>query len=242
MQKTLKVLAVLALFVAVLFVTNGVQAATVTDLVNWGVATQEADGTYKLKESTDAIKQDIIIGSGENVVLDLNGQDLINFTPACEAIKVEQGGTLKIIDSAGGAVVTHRDDSTYSVLTNLGTLTIEGGTYTTSKSFYVIRNEGELVIDGATIKSTATDTSTVGNIGDTNPTITVKSGNLESDYVLIINRDNCEVTIEGGTLTTKGENGYVVANKAGTLNIKGGTLTAEKATNGAIVLKEERLQ
>ena len=235
MQKTLKVLAVLALFVAVLFVTNGVQAATVTELVNWGVATQEADGTYKLKETTGDIAQDIIIGNGENVVLDLNGQSLINYTAACEAIKVEQGGTLRIIDSKGGAKVTHKEDSTYSVLTNLGTLTIEGGTYTTSKSFYVIRNEGELLIDGAIITSTATDTSTVGNIGDTNPTITVKSGTLTSDYVLIINRDNCEVRIEGGTLTTKGENGYVVANKGGTLNIEGGTLTAENATNGAIL-------
>ena len=96
---------------------------------------------------TGEINQDLIIENGEEVILDLNGFTFENFTKECEAIKVLKGGKLTIIDSGDTGTVTHIEGSTYSPITNLGTLIIEDGNYTISDSFYIVRNEGIATIN-----------------------------------------------------------------------------------------------
>lgn len=222
-----------------LFVT-GVSAATVDEsktdkvFIGWDqyVDVEVREGVFYVTLSGD-IKQDLIIEEGEVVVLDLAGNKFENFTLATEAIKVEKGGTLTIIDSVGTGVVTHQEGSTYSPITNLGTLTIEGGNYTISDSFYIVRNEGTATINGGTFTSTATDTSMIGNIryvDDTvTPILTIEDGTFTAVSNVIKNNENSEVTINGGTLTS--ENAFALDNSAVAV-VNGGDLTS--TNNSAI--------
>lgn len=193
---------------------------------------KQADGSYKLTLTGDA-EQDLIIRDGEVVTLDLNGHTLINFTDACEAIKVLSGGKLTITDSVGNGKVTQKSSSTYSTITNLGTLIIEGGSFETNLNFYVIRNEASLTISGGNFSSTSLNTSLIGNIQYENtsvtPTLTISDGTFSANQNTIRNNENSIVNISGGKFTS--ENAYALDN-LGTATVTGGELTS--VNNSAI--------
>lgn len=100
---------------------------------------QKKDDIYYVTMGAD-ISTDLIIQKGEEVVLDLNGYTLENFTLGCEAIKVLAGGKLTIVDSSDEktGTVTQKENSTYSAITNQGTLVIQGGNFTTNQNFYML--------------------------------------------------------------------------------------------------------
>ena len=188
---------------------------------------EQDDGSYLLTLTDDAV-QDLIIQRGEVATLDLNGHKLVNFTAACEAIKVEIGGTLTIIDSSNGnGVVTQIADSTYGAITNLGTLNIKSGTFKTDLSFYVVRNEGELNISGGNFVSTSTDTSLVGNIVGENigtvPTMRISGGTFDAISNAVKNNDETVIYITGGEFTS--QNAYALDN-SGYASVTGGELTS----------------
>lgn len=188
------------------------------------------NGIYEVTLKSD-VELDLEIYSGDTVVLDLNGYTLKNYTIYCEAIKVYSGGTLTIKDSGTTGKVTTKDDSTYSVITNQGTLIIGDGNYETTLDYYVIRNEGDLTVKGGTFTSTSTRTSLIGNIvGDdatVTPTITIEDGTFSALMNVIMNNEDCEVTIDGGSLTS--EYFYALDNFA-IATVNGGTLTSNQNT------------
>ncbi len=218
-----------------LFVT-GVNASTVDEskapdkvFIGWdpNVDVEVREDIFYVTLTGD-INQDLIIENGEEVILDLNGFTFENFTKECEAIKVLKGGKLTIIDSGDTGTVTHIEGSTYSPITNLGTLIIEDGNYTISDSFYIVRNEGIATINGGTFTSTSTDTSMIGNIQyeDTSvtPVLTIEDGTFTAVSNVLKNNENSVMVVNGGTLTS--ENAYALDNAA-VAEVNGGTLTSE---------------
>lgn len=198
--------------------------------------TKEEDGVFKLKLTGDAV-QDIIIYSGEEVELDLNGYTLTNYTPSCEALKILEGGSLTIVDRSAeqDGLVTQRNDSTYGPITNYGTLVINGGNFKTDLGFYVVRNEGiNLTINGGYFESDS-NTSLIGNIKYNElsadvPTMTINGGTFTStNSSTIKNYENTVVTITNGTF--KSETAYALDN-SGNAAVTGGTFTSVK--NSAI--------
>ena len=241
-----RIMYILGVFLTLVCVPMGVNASTVdistgTDKIDidWdpNVEVTKQDDVYYVKLTGD-VAQDFIIKSGEDVVLDLNGHKFLNFTEACEALKVLEGGKLTIKDSVGTGVVTQKEASTYSAITNLGTLVIESGNFETTQNFYVVRNEGNLTINGGNFKSTS-NTSLIGNIKYVNdegvvvtkgtPVMTINNGIFTATSNAVKNGANCVVTIAGGTLTST--NAFALDNLADA-TVTGGTLTS--VNNSAI--------
>lgn len=202
---------------------------------------EEKEGVYYVTMGTD-ISTDLIIQEGEEVVLDLNGHTLTNFTDDCEAIKVLAGGKLTIVNSSSeGGLVTQKESSKYSVITNQGTLIIESGNFETSLSKYIVRNEADMTINGGTFTSTSTDTSMIGNIRTTDedgveiadnpviPELTINDGTFNAVSNAVINNANSVVVINDGEFTS--ENAFALDNMA-TATINGGTFTS--TNNNAI--------
>lgn len=197
---------------------------------------QKKDDIYYVTMGAD-ISTDLIIQKGEEVVLDLNGYTLENFTLGCEAIKVLAGGKLTIVDSSDEktGTVTQKENSTYSAITNQGTLLIQGGNFTTNQNFYIVRNEADMTIEGGKFTSTG-NTSMIGNIRTTDeegneileneviPKLVVKDGEFHAVSNVIINNQNSVVEINGGTLVS--EKAYALDNLA-TATVTNGTLTSE---------------
>ena len=241
-----RIMYILGVFLTLVCVPMWVNASTVdistgTDKVDidWdpNVEVTKQDDVYYVKLTGD-VAQDFIIKSGEDVVLDLNGHKFLNFTEACEALKVLEGGKLTIKDSVGTGVVTQKEASTYSAITNLGTLVIESGNFETTQNFYVVRNEGNLTINGGNFKSTS-NTSLIGNIKYVNdegvvvtkgtPVMTINNGTFTATSNAVKNGANCVVTIAGGDLTST--NAFALDNLADA-TVTGGTLTS--VNNSAI--------
>ena len=200
-------------------------------------AKEQGDGSYLLTLTGDAAL-DLIIQNGEVATLDLNGHTLTNYLqtspedpkhPApCEAIKVEEGATLTIIDSSNGnGVVTQVKESSYGVITNLGTLNIKGGTFKTDLDFYVIRNEASMTISGGNFVSTSNRTSLIGNIQYVNknvtPRLTISGGSFEANQDAIKNYENSIVNITDGEFTS--QNAFALDN-SGYATVTGGELTS----------------
>lgn len=240
-----KFILMVMLTIAVIISPLKVNASTVDEskvdsdglvFIGWdpNVEVKVEEGIYYVTLTGD-VKQDLIINGDEEVVLDLNGHKFTNFTLSCEALKVLEGGKLTIIDSSGdnSGLVTHQENSTYSVITNLGTLIIKSGSFETTQSFYVIRNEGNMTIDGGTFNSTSTDTSLIGNIKyeleDVTPTMTINNGSFTAISNAIRNNVNSSVTINNGTFVS--ENAFALDNSA-TAIVTGGSLTS--TNNSAI--------
>ena len=242
----------LACFVAVTF-SGSVKAATLEQLTTWGHFEKTAGNptVYKLKNDAEL---DIRVGieantdgtdtktlKTENVVIDLNGHKLTNYTKECEAIKVFEGSTLTIKDTSNDnkGVITQKTDSTYSVITNGGTLNIESGTVIVSKEFYAIRNEGKLNISGGQIMSISNNTSTIGNIENSGAELVV-SGNATisstSKKCAIKNNAGCSVTVNGGTVMATF--GNVINSVGGNVKVTDGSIIGGDVETGAIYAKD----
>ena len=248
---------VIGLFAFAIVGITGVSAAAYVDedtmpadsaYIGWypNTTVEEREGVYYVTMGAD-ITTDFIIQSGEEVVLDLNGFTLQNFTLATEAIKVLEGGKLTIVDNSqdGDGKVVHQAGSTYGVITNQGTLIIEGGNYEISDNFYIIRNEAEMTINGGTFKSTS-GASMIGNMRSTDqsgteladndvyPELTINGGTFTSDDTVLINYANSTIEINGGEFTSANE--YVLDN-SGAATINDGTLVSE-STNAIFLNKD----
>ena len=147
--------------------------ATTVDNVEYAGSNVTVDdlgeNNYKVTLTGDA-DEDFEVLAGQTVTLDLAGFTLTNYlhdnqTAPCEAIKVNEGGVLTIMDSVGTGTVTNVAQSTYGPITNYGTLIIESGNFTTSTDTYAVRNDGiNLTINGGVFTTNSQTTSLIGNI------------------------------------------------------------------------------
>ena len=217
------------------------------------IPTKNADGTYGVKEGhyvaqvgstkyetlADAIRlaakgktiqlltdatENITIASTKQITLDLNGYTLNGGTGTANAAILNKG-TVTITDTSAGKTGTiKRDDQG-----------IEGET-----SYYVIDNNGTMVIDQANVvnNSGAKGSSLIRNGGvDTVSSLTINGGTFEQqNFIAVKNDGNGELTINGGTLTSKAS---VVQNwnKAKILggNLTGGYLWTDSWTEAGTV-------
>ena len=211
--------------------------ATTVDNVEYAGSNVTVDdlgeNNYKVTLTGDA-DEDFEVLAGQTVTLDLAGFTLTNYlhdnqTAPCEAIKVNEGGVLTIMDSVGTGTVTNVAQSTYGPITNYGTLIIESGNFTTPLDFYVVRNEGaNLTINGGNFTTGSTTTSLIGNIKYNElsadlPTMTINGGTFEAVQDVIRNNENTAVTITGGTFTS--QSAFALDN-LGSATVTGGTFTS----------------
>ena len=184
------------------------------------IPTKNADGTYGVKEGsyvaeigskkyetlTDAIRlaangktvklladvtENITIDANKKITLDLNGHTFNGGTGNAQAAILNKG-TVTITDTSAGKTGTiKRDDQGVSGET----------------SYYVIRNLGTMVIEQANVvnNSGAKGSSLVCNGGETTTaSLTINGGKFEQqNFIAVKNDSNGELTINGGTLTSK---------------------------------------
>lgn len=90
------------------------------------------DNTVKLLEN---VTEDIIIPTGINVTLDLNGHKITNVSG--HTITVEKGGKLNISDSVGTGVVDNTSHGKGAIV-NSGEVTLNGGTFKRSAEMVLL--------------------------------------------------------------------------------------------------------
>lgn len=184
------------------------------------IPTKNADGTYGVKEGhyvaqvgskkyetlTDAIHlaakgktvqlltdatENITIAANKQITLDLNGHTLNGGTGNTNATILNKGNVTITDTSAGKTGTIKRDDSG-----------AEGET-----SYYVIDNNGTMVIDQANVinNSGSKGSSLIRNGGVANvSSLTINGGTFEQqNFIAVKNDSNGELTINGGTLTSK---------------------------------------
>lgn len=216
-----------------------ISGGTFSDLGVLPYLCQNANVSVKLLENAT---KDVVIPADTSVTLDLNGKTLTNAV----GDTITNNGTLTVKDSAGsGSVVC--DTAGKTNLQNNGKSILNGGTFSKDRNvdshdYYVLTNHGTMTIDGAvTVTSTSTNSSLVEN-GWYNPSINtsekdsvllIQGGSFTGGLNTIKNDDYGDLTISGGSFS------FPYAENACILNwnkavINGGTFAA--SVPGALVL------
>ena len=235
MKKSMKVLLVALVFALVIGLTSYVSAAFVTegDGVYIGydgsnvTVSKDEQGVYNL-ELTGQVSQELVVRSGETVVLDLNGHTFQNYTTACAPIEVQEGGNLTIKDTSGGGEISLLPGSAYAVIANHGTLTIEGGEFIQS-AWGGLLNYGTAAIKNGTFKQTSTASwSLIDNKGS----LTIDGGTFEEGDEFYLIRNESEVIINGGKFTTNAPATSLLGNYIEESDKTDNTNISMKITNG----------
>ena len=175
-------------------------------------------------------KEDIVVSS-DSVTLDLNGKTLTANTK--DAIEVEIGAELTVVDNAGGGKVM-ANNTNFAAVLNSGKVTLSGGTYgRAAGTWYTIVNHGELMTinDGVTVENLNTaDVSSLVENGYQN----YSGSNYRGNYVADKNNAAPTLTINGGSFNTAGYNA-VKNDEGGVLQINGGNYTSQRAS-GAVIM------
>ena len=150
-------------------------AEELLDAINKGVANITLDGDIDLGSlATRATASDVLtVAAGKTITLDLNGKT-ISYTKECDSsyAMIENKGTLTINDSKGNGKISFKD-------TSAGDPTFGWGSYT-------LRNEGTLVFENGTIE----------HLGEQNNATEVKH------MICAIFQYSGSTTINGGTIST----------------------------------------
>ena len=228
--------------------------------------TNAANGTIiKLKaDFTGAF----VIPEGKTITIDLNGKTLTGNGEIGDDYlykrTIYNKGTLTIKDSVGTGKVTNKGWHNPAIL-NTGNLTIEGGEYSTSggtnEAWYVVKNLGTMTINGGTFTKDTKDTGLVvngfygengGTANDhginytgTNAQLTINGGMFKNGAYSVKNELHAKLKITGGTFTDARL--YNVTNES-TAEIKGGTFNSQnnniwscnngKGNNGTITISD----
>ena len=204
---------------------------------------EAANGVITLTENVD-ISQNGYTVKG-NITLDLAGFDLKAANTSTGNIDVPSGATLTLKDSSpeqSGRVFTETDYSTSD--TGYAVIYVTGGSFVMeSGNIYAVRddaaskgqfavgsgNGGSVTIKGGKIEAGWYAISGNGTDQEQQSTINIEEGTLvsTSDYALYLPH-NCKTTISGGIVT--GAAGGI-ALRAGTLEIKDGTIASEGTGN-----------
>ena len=203
------------LLLIMLIVTLSFIAVSCINVVS---ATTEINENYTLNaDSTEAI----VVKSGSNVTIDLNGY---NLTVDGDAITVESGATATIRGSGS------KVNSTQGAVVNLGgTVTIESGTYNSSE-WYTIKNLANMTIKGGVFTQ---DTNNTGNSSlIANGWYNGKTSS-ENDRNVPVPTGNSPVailTIDGGTFTQYTTTSTIKSDDWSKTIINSGEFTSVKGT------------
>lgn len=178
------------------------------------------DNTVKLLEN---VTEDIIIPTGINVTLDLNGHKITNVSG--HTITVEKGGKLNISDSVGTGVVDNTSHGKGAIV-NSGEVTLNGGTFKRSaengtyspygnggNSWYTIANYGTMEINtGVTVENAGGYSSMIRNGGEATAdcNLTIRGGNFTGGINTVKNDLFGVLTINGGNFSNTAQ--YVIMN------------------------------
>ena len=203
------------LLLIMLIVTLSFIAVSCINVVS---ATTEINENYTLNaDSTEAI----VVKSGSNVTIDLNGY---NLTVDGDAITVESGATATIRGSGS------KVNSTQGAVVNLGgTVTIESRTYNSSQ-WYTVKNLANMTIKGGVFTQ---DTNNTGNSSlIANGWYNGKTSS-ENDRNVPVPTGNSPVailTIDGGTFTQYTTTSTIKSDDWSKTIINSGEFTSVKGT------------
>lgn len=159
--------------------SNGTEATTVTLLAN--------------------AAENVSVAQDKNVVLDLNGFTLNGGTGSSKATLLNHGTVLIRDTSLAGTGTIKRDDvgiegeTSYYVLNNQGTMTIESGKIENNSGYKKSNPSGSYV--GASLICNAD--------GDTPATLNIKGGTLtQKNFIVVKNGSWGTVNMSGGTITS----------------------------------------
>ena len=153
------------------------------------------NGKITLLADVDA---NIEIGSTKNFTLDLNGHTINGGTGTAKAT-ITNNGTVKITDSSTDKTGTiKRDDNgtvgetSYYVIRNLGTMTIEQAIVTNNSGYKKTNPSGSMV-----------GSSLICNGGDVGATLTINGGTFTQMNFLVVKNDALgTLNVTGGTFTS----------------------------------------
>ena len=192
---------------------NGAEATTITMIAN-----EELDAT-------------VTIPANKNVVLDLNGHDIVNTRTGVSSAQhaIVNEGTLIIKDSqddgtTGGHVYTMNVAvSGNHVIVNSGTLTIEGGWFGDSDNDKTNANDLSF---GQTVRNTGTAVINGGHFTAVDNNFTASPNRYA--YVFCSDQDGATMTINGADVYGA-MNGVISATAGGDVTINGGNFYLGRA-------------
>ncbi len=180
----------------------------------------ETYGTIVLEKDTT---EDIVIPSGKDFTLDLNGKTLTNSSEDT----IVNHGKLEIVDKLGNGVVDNVTNAK-AAINNDGTVVLYGGTYTRSKeagkdkdngggnSFYTILNDkgGSLTIyEGVAVYNKGHFSSMIrngGTVADKESMMYIIGGTFSGGINTVKNDENGYLNIAGGDFSNTTQ--FVVMN------------------------------
>ena len=200
---------------------NGTEYGSIQKAIE---ACGEMENTIELLRNPN-IEATIVIGENQNITVDLKGYTINNYT------ELQNNGTLKIIDTKQTGKIL--STATEIIISNTGTLVIQGGTI--SGSGYGVKNTGNVTLSGGIISD-----NTYGIYNNSKGTVNVESGTITSNTYGIYNYSSSSVTnINEGTITS---NEYGIYNYNGTTNITTKGITSNTygvyVANGTVTVKE----
>lgn len=216
--------------VAVAIVTQG-DPATTTRYVSLAaaVAAVADNGTATITMlAADTLAEYVAIPANKNIVLDLNGQTVTATNGGLDLY-----GTLQVVDGT-----TEKNGKftagTWGIWANPGAdLLVSSGTVEGGKWAVVAQGAGTKVkVEGGKVYSKdGTAISGIGNSSDSGYTIEVAGGEVVSDTDIAIYHPNgTKLTVSGGKVS----GATAIYQKAGTLEIIGGTITGTGAATGYV--------
>ena len=167
--------------------------------------------TIKLIKNVE-LNAAVVIPKGKNATVDLNGY---NMTTTAAVNNIINNGTLTIKDSGENGSIISSQNNVSALLNNPGaTAVIKSGTLSKTANHYVITNHGTLTIDGGKITSTSTTSSAIengwytpsNNTGKENSILTINDGTIE----------NTGTTADGGLYTLKNDDYGIMYINGGT--------------------------
>ena len=156
---------------------------------------------------------------GDNVVIDLNGK---TWTISGTAVFVENGASLKVVDSANGGKIV-ATGGVFNV--ENATLVIESGIFESTNSDVIEANYATVTINGGKLIGADNGVNMIENSASAANTLTINGGEIVAGgYAIATNGtyDYSTITIAGGKLT--GTEGSIYHSAEGVLSITNGEL------------------
>lgn len=181
---------------------------------------------------TDDVNENITIGEGQNIILNLNGKTLTNRTAAST---ITNNGSLRI--EGEGTVV---NNSELHAIQNNGSLTIDGGTYISKGIGAVIYNVGNATINVGMFTTESDDYNNALIVNEGYLDIAGGTFRSRNKPVLLnigltdIHAEGSEFTNESGALIANGYDSSSKQPNSGWITISNGTFKAGK--DGRVIL------
>lgn len=168
------------------------------------------------------VNENVEIAKEKNLTLDLNGKTLSGGTGTAKAALYNLG-TITIQDTSAAKTGTIKrddtgtvDETSYYVIRNQGTMTIESGTVINNSGYKKANSTGSMIGSSLICNGDC----------DEGGTLTIKGGTFTQDNFIVIKVDRGDLFLNGGTLNSK--NSYAIEDWH-RATIKGGTVNGTVA-------------